>query len=286
MKLRILLFLVLRLWVCLFIMSFQAVPHVIYGEDNRKEVSAVDDQRLRKSSKSVALLARTSALQPAGAGYRLRYRSLQEEYGVCKEERFAEQPAVGHCSSFLVRDDIIVSAGHCLYSAHCKDTAVIFDYNSSQDKFPYFERDKVYFCQQVLRYRINSHTGEDYAVMRLDRPVRGRTPLQLQTNSDLERGDRLYVIGHPLGLPLKISDQAYVRRNSRSKYFITNTDTYDVSSGSPVFNAETHLVEGVLARGNSDFQRHNGCQRSRVCKDKDCDGEDVVRSSVFAKYIL
>lgn len=274
------------MWAGAFLVSFSPAPNVIYGEDDRKELSAVDDQRLLKFSKSVALLARTSSVLPAGEGYRLRYRTLQEEYRVCEDERFATQPTAGHCSGFLVRADVIVTAGHCLYTAHCKDTAVIFGYNANQDNFPYFKRDKVYFCQQVLRYRINSHTGEDYAVMRLDRPVRERNPLQLQVNNDLERGDQLYVIGHPLGLPLKISDQAYVRENARKKYFVTNTDTYDVNSGSPVFNAKTHLVEGVLARGDSDFKLRNGCQRSRICKEKGCDGEDVVRSSVFAKYVL
>lgn len=264
-------------------MSFS--PSVIYGEDDRKELTAIENPKVRELSKSVALLTKTSDVLATEDGFRLRYRSLREEYGLCADERFASQPAVGHCSAFLVRADIIISAGHCLYNSSCKDTAVIFGYHAEQDKFPYFAHDKVYFCKQVVRYRINSLSGEDYAIMRLDRPVRERKPLPLQTDADLSRGDKLYVIGHPLGLPLKISDQASVRENSRKKFFTTNADTYDVSSGSPVMNATTHLVEGVLTRGNSDFKRDNGCRRSRICKDNDCDGEDVVRSSVLAKYI-
>ena len=36
-------------------------------------------------------------------------------------------------------------------------------------------------------------------------------------------------------------------------YFTANLDTYRGNSGSPVFNAITHKVEGVLVRGEQDF---------------------------------
>ena len=51
-------------------------------------------------------------------------------------------------------------------------------------------------------------------------------------------------------------------------YFITNTDTYGGNSGSPVFNEETGLVEGMLIQGANDFlETQDGCMRSAIIKD-------------------
>ena len=59
-------------------------------------------------------------------------------------------------------------------------------------------------------------------------------------------------------------------------------DTYGGNSGSPVFNAATHEVEGILVRGETDFTSNGTCNVSLVCPTSGCRGEDVTRATEFA----
>jgi len=59
------------------------------------------------------------------------------------------------------------------------------------------------------------------------------------------------------------------------------------SSGSPVFNADTLKVEGLVFNGNLDFVQDGGCDRSQVCPDATgCPlWEDVVRTTEFEELV-
>jgi len=59
-------------------------------------------------------------------------------------------------------------------------------------------------------------------------------------------------------------------------WFTADLDTYGGNSGSPVFNARTHEVDGILVRGEMDFEFHSGCQKSKRCGKNDCRGEEVT----------
>ena len=85
------------------------------------------------------------------------------------------------------------------------------------------------------------------------------------------------VIGHPIGLLKKMAGNASVRSNSNPDYFIANLDTFGGNSGSPVFNADTHEVEGILVRGDTDFLPRGNCIASMVCPVQGCRGEDCTR---------
>ena len=260
---------------------------VIYGEDDRRDMHEVYDERLLQAAKSIVLLFAKNKLQTEDNNYRLSSEPLHKKYNVCANERYAEQPSAGHCSGFLVAPDTVVTAGHCLYHISCEQTAVAFDfayYRNDEDP-TLLAKDKVYLCDQVIKLKRSPRQGIDFAVIKLKRAVRDRTPLALQTAGKIAKGQSLLVLGHPLGLPLKLTDQAIVRDNDKKHYFQTNTDTYESSSGSPVLHEETLQVEGIVVRGDKDFRREGDCLRSRVCSPQGCEGEDVVRSSVFATYI-
>jgi hypothetical protein len=78
-------------------------------------------------------------------------------------------------------------------------------------------------------------------------------------------------------LPTKFADGAAVRNNQPDAFFVANLDTYGGNSGSPVFNSDTHEVEGILVRGDADFVQHGNCQVSLVCPTTGCRGEDCTR---------
>src|SRR5262249_3665943 len=106
-------------------------------------------------------------------------------------------------------------------------------------------------------------------------------PIALRRSGAIGAGTRLYVIGHPSGLPAKFADGAEVRTASDPAFFTANLDTYGGNSGSPVFNAATHEVEGVLVRATTDFVPVGMCLVSAVCPTSGCSGEDCTRVSEF-----
>ena len=63
------------------------------------------------------------------------------------------------------------------------------------------------------------------------------------------------VIGYPNGLPAKVASGAVVldERAGRRDYFTLNSDTFDGSSGSGVFDDRGELA-GVFVRGGDDYE--------------------------------
>ena len=84
---------------------------------------------------------------------------------------------------------------------------------------------------------------------------------------------------------LKIADGAEVRENEFDGFFVANIDASRGSTGSPVLDAETMLVEGILVRGDDELVLQDGCWASQRCGDNNCRGEDVTRSSEFQHLV-
>lgn len=143
--------------------------------------------------------------------------------------------------------------------------------------------DDVYTCKEIIA---REYTGaQDYALVKLDRVVRGHKPLTLARTA-AQPGDEVFVIGHPAGIPTKVTSGASVRKQ-QGKFFVTNLDTYGGNSGSAVFNAATHEVVGILVRGENDFVKESGrsCYVSNVCKEDACRGEDVTNISYISQAL-
>ena len=116
-------------------------------------------------------------------------------------------------------------------------------------------------------------------------PHPGASPLPLRKNGKIEDKDLVILMGHPMGLPLKIDlgpngQGNTVRQNSHHLHFVANLDSYAGNSGSPVLNARTGLVEGILIGGEQEdflLDTKNGCYQSKHCPLDACRGEAVLR---------
>jgi hypothetical protein len=110
----------------------------------------------------------------------------------------------------------------------------------------------------------------DYAVIKLQRPVTNRAPLTYRTTGKISQSQSLVVIGHPSGLPTKITDGGKVTLNVERTKFSTNLDTFHGNSGSAVFDAKTGIIEGILIQGKTDYLPHdlknpNSCMIVNKC---------------------
>lgn len=254
---------------------------VIYGTDTRVEVRDYTEDRFIEKAKSVAAMISANRLIPEVSDdfetfYTFEARSLLETINACADEPFLEQPALANCTGFLVGEDILVTAGHCVPTfGDCRANRWVFGFEEGVSEF---SEDQVYSCRGIIGRQndLGLFNHKDYAVIKLDRPVEGRRPLKFREFSPrrvlgifppaerLRLGTELVMIGHPTGLPMKIADDAQVRRNRRH-YFYSNLDAYGGNSGSPVFNRRTGEVEGILVRSyaGTDFVSATSCFYSR-----------------------
>lgn len=271
----------------LFINSALSVyrPQVVYGEDNRKDLYEIQDPKLLSIARSTSAIFSLTRLKKTGTVFEITSSSFKNEFNMCAHEPYSEQQAGAQCSAFLVGTQLMATAGHCIKESDCRSLAFVFDYAyltpTSQPQ--YVSSEQVYYCSQVLKRELNSQ--EDYALVKLDRPVLDREPLKI-ASSPAEVGETVTVIGHPAGIPTKVADGAAVR-DVRKGFFITNLDTYGGNSGSAVFNSETLEVLGILVRGERDYtyDTENKCYVSNRCADGACRGEDVTHISYIQHAI-
>ena len=88
---------------------------VIYGTDDRYDVADFPLKRFRTFARSTAAQISRDILKKEGDFFSLHGKKLSDK-GICKEEKFAGQVSPANCSGFLVSDDILVTAGHCMQS--------------------------------------------------------------------------------------------------------------------------------------------------------------------------
>lgn len=256
-------------------------PKVVYGDDDRLDLYDVTNQVHYDIAASTAAMLPPRALKKMNDGnYRISAQSLEDQ-GICADARFADQPTAAYCSGFLVGDDLLVTAGHCIESANdCSTYKWVFDYGYTDASHQFsIGNDSVYSCSKIVERKLDGRRGSDYALIKLDRKVTGRTPLKVRQSGKVATKQPLVVIGHPTGLPTKVAAGAWVRDNGKSAYFVANLDTFGGNSGSAVFDSNTGVVEGILVRGEQDYSydRQKQCLVPKECSNTGCSGEDVTR---------
>jgi hypothetical protein len=267
--------------------ALKANQKVIYGTDDRVDVFELAAGSDLDDVDSVVALFRSSAVSDNGDGTStLRIQSFARAQNLCSGERFRDQPVGAFCSGFLVAPDIIATAGHCLNSSNVTSVRFVFgfrmrDATTAETVIPNTE----IYRGVALLGREEVGTGPDWAVVRIDRPVTNHRIVRIRRSGKIGDTQTVHVIGHPTGLPTKFAGGAVVRDNGPKTFFIANLDTFGGNSGSPVFNSDTHEVEGILVRGEADFAQQGNCQVSLVCPTTGCRGEDCTRTTEFANLI-
>jgi V8-like Glu-specific endopeptidase len=265
--------------IAIYLPNANAHQKVIYGQDDRREYYEISNAKIKQiADATLAMVAPINLKEFSQNEVHLSGSTLQAQ-GMCSTERFANQITAANCSGFLITPTTLVTAGHCIQSeSDCGHYRWVKNFKMTypdQNNFALSSQD-VFHCKRIIKRDLNNIDKNDFAVLELDRPVNGVVPLKTRKSGKIKKGESLVVLGHPSGLPLKIAGGASVR-DIKDKFFVANLDTYGGNSGSAVINAKTLLVEGILVRGDQDYDYVLGCMSSHLNANDAGRGEDVTK---------
>lgn len=228
---------------------------VVYDMDDRMDVYAHPDPELRRLAREsiVAFVPRSNLDATDPTNIVLTADTLEEAFGVCPDERFAQQRTAADCSGTLISEDLVLTVGHCVASqTACRSFHYVFGYMlEAEGELGPITADDVYACAERVAYSAR----DDYAVLRLDRPVTsGRGPAPIRAGQTvLAEGTPLTMIGFGVGLPAKIDDGGQVLEDrGAERSFVASVDAFGGNSGSGVFDVDGRVV-GMLSSGLEDF---------------------------------
>jgi hypothetical protein len=231
----------------------------IWYSDDRKDFYEITDERIKENANCTAIICRKGNLIDEKNGFStLKIKNYGETFNLCDSEPFRNQPiAAGRlCTGFLVKDDIVATAGHCVNKNNVKDLCFVFGFKMKDVSTPVIQvpDENVYKGIKIIRSAFDRRfTGEDWALVRLDRGVVEQTTATL-SKQDISLNQNVYVMGYPLGLPLKYAPGACVC-DIHENHFAAQLDVYSGNSGSPVFDKDTHKVIGMVVRAYTrDFR--------------------------------
>lgn len=241
----------------------------ISGEESRRDYFEIGDEGIREKSSSVAAICmRDSLIEMEDESFTLKVKNYGKVFNLCQSEPFYHQDiAAGRlCTGFLVKEDVIATAGHCVCEQNIDELRFIFGYKKADTNSPgtQIHRKNIYRGVRIIDRALKRKGNKsDWALVQLDRKVKGHEVVTLSRKTIALKKD-IYIIGHPVGLPLKYSPGATVRSIDEA-YFSADLNVYSGNSGSPVFDKDTHEVIGIVVRTDiRDFRLVENCWRSVI----------------------
>jgi hypothetical protein len=234
----------------------------IWGIDNRMDFYAITDEKIKKNTDSIAAIFLEYNLVKKEKGFStLRVKNYGKTFNLCDCEPFYNQPiAAGRlCTGFLVKEDVIATAGHCADENGVTVLRIVFGFKMLGLSTPvtWIPNENIYKGVKII-HRVYDPKGKgpDWELIKLDRKVEGH-PLVKLSEKPIYLDQPVYILGHPCGLPLKYTSGAQVR-NIDDTCFAADLNVYCGNSGSPVFDCKTHEVSGIVVRGDTQDFRWTG----------------------------
>lgn len=215
------------------------------------------DQVKKNFAGVAAICSHQSLLESKQDCFFLSNHPYGETFNLCKHEPFHLQPVVeGELyTGFLVASDLIVTAAHCVNDENLPDLRFVFGYQMVEETkaVTQFPGAAIYQGIKIIE-RVNHQDGENWALVKLDRSVSGQ-PIVTLSKENLFQDQKVYIIGHPLGLPLKYAGGISIKDAAGNTSFMADLDVYSGNSGAPIFDLKSHHVIGMVRQNeNGDFR--------------------------------
>ena len=241
------------------------LTQAIYGKDEREFITKSSVKKFKDLGSSVALIISKDSVTNKWMNSQVHASTLEAYIGLCKDEKHSQLPSLNNCTGFIVGEDLLLSAGHCFqYEEQCLNNFIIFDVTRDRVNNQGYKISKssIYSCKQILVSSTESDL--DFSLIRLDRKVTNRNILKLhQAELNFNVSNYVYMIGHPLGLPLMKTSVEVLMNSEFDTVYKVALDSFLGNSGSPVIHSVSQKVVGILVNGNEDFQLDeiNKCER-------------------------
>ncbi|HEY8271372.1 MAG TPA: serine protease [Pseudobdellovibrionaceae bacterium] len=259
-------------------LAMDFVPYTIYGEDNRNNIYTAPST-IQALGRSVPGQFSKDVLMNKGGGYSVESTTLGKRH--CSSVRFGEEFLGPRCTGFLIAPNVVATAGHCVKDANdCANYYWAFDFklkSAGDTSYTRVPAENVYTCKRILAQKFEFLDGIDFAIIQLDREVKGRDALPLDFTSDTPVGTALFVLGYPSSTPLKYTDSGVISKNLEKIYY-SNLDIFGGNSGSPVFDVSTGKITGIISEGNGDWVWNDGntCKIAKVCSEGGTCGHSIT----------
>lgn len=265
---------------------------VIYVRDSRLESSEVKSKIYQEEKQaSLAMIFQRKLHLVAEDTYQVRARTLVDQYNFCPDQKYADQKAAAACSSTLIAEDLVLTAGHCLPAeGTCSEMAFVVGYDETKARSgqQFLKVDQVYSCQKVEYLSIGDQIDQpDMAIVRLDRKVVGINPVDLSTSREVLPDEGLFSFSYPSGLPQKFL-QGKVRTHApENQIFRAAIDVFHGSSGALVYSQADHAPLGIVLGGEEDYSLDPKklCYKPKICAKGGCAGEKILKTTAILKEI-
>jgi Trypsin-like peptidase domain len=193
-----------------------------------------------------------------GETFKLKTKNYGECFNLSDHDSFYKQPiASGQMGSgFLVKEDVMVTTGPLVTEENLPNLCFVFGYRMNDEN----KACKTIAVEDIfkgIKIIDKAENGGNWVLVQLDRKVENRAPVKL-ANKDVEVGQSVHVVGHPLGLPLKYISGPQVLETIDDHQFTANLGMYGAGCGSPIFDLKTHEVLGIVEYMNHPGLRWTG----------------------------
>ncbi|MCO4794846.1 MAG: trypsin-like peptidase domain-containing protein [Bacteriovoracaceae bacterium] len=271
----------------------------IYGKDGRMDPCQFSSKNeVMKTAQNVAMIVNANQIEKIGTTthselFRINAKTYAEFFRsrmgkpLCENVPYRNDPVPSFCTAFKIKTDnneetTLLTAGHCLKGKNIKDLRIVFSIspeNSGYTKSAKTTPNEIIVSKNQILKLDSVTTDEslnrlDVAAIKTDRNWESEGFNLDKEGTLIRENENLMLIGHPLGLEMKIDlggEVKTVNMSSSNKrfYFEANVDAFHGNSGSPMISIDTGDVIGILVSGNGDFKMDwaNNCYSERSYSD-------------------